>query len=81
MFGATAALESLPMIANAEAMPTSVESPASHAGFSTVNRSFLQIVLGRPARACHVSRAAFVYDTRTMQQATRNLHSATCNLQ
>jgi hypothetical protein len=46
MFGATAALELPPMIANAEAALTSLKSPASHAGFSismTIRSSFRRI--------------------------------------
>ena len=60
MFGATATLELLPMIANAEAALTSVESPASHAGLSTASRSAFQIVVVRLARMCHILRAVFV---------------------
>jgi hypothetical protein len=81
MFGATAALESLPMIANAEATLTSVESPASQAGISTASRYIDPIVVACPARACHMVCAAFVYTVCVLQHASQELQSATCDLQ
>src|SRR5262245_56395393 len=61
MLGATTALELSPMIANAEAALTSVEPPASHAGYSTANCYTHQIVAASPARECHIMFPAFVY--------------------
>jgi hypothetical protein len=52
MFGATAGLEMLPMTANAEAAPTSVDWAASRATFPAVSRcAFLKYLLVRHAFA------------------------------